>query len=334
MEPLVSILIPARNAARWLPQAMASAAAQTWPHCETIIVDDGSTDGTGDVARALAGPHVRVIARDPHGASAARNAALRAARGDFIQYLDADDVLHPEKIRHQVAAAAALPEGTLLSSSWMRLRRGHPDHRPCAPVLWGNFSPAAWLQTKMETNSWMAIQAWLLPRALVARTGPWDESLSANDDGEYFARAVSRARSVHFVPDAWSFVRESSPHSLSHPNGSRRWAASQLRSVLLQIDCLLALEDGARSRAAARQALQDLLPLLEPRHPDLASTARAEALRLGAPLADPPLRTRYRMLAAFVGENLARRLQGATPRWTARLRERAWRLSPLPLRSR
>ncbi|MGE0704979.1 MAG: glycosyltransferase family 2 protein [Vicinamibacterales bacterium] len=106
MGPLVSILIPAYNAERWLESTIQSALAQTWPSVEVIVVDDGSTDSTLAVARSLRSPLVKVVTQRNQGAPAARNRALEHAQGDYVQWLDADDLLAPAKISEQMRAAA------------------------------------------------------------------------------------------------------------------------------------------------------------------------------------------------------------------------------------
>src|SRR5215469_7612250 len=98
MKPLVSILIPAYNAEKWLVYALQSALAQTWQRKEIIIVDDGSRDGTGELARRFASKEVLVVSTDNQGLSAAVNHAYRLCQGDYIQELDADDLLAPVKI--------------------------------------------------------------------------------------------------------------------------------------------------------------------------------------------------------------------------------------------
>src|SRR5262249_9614078 len=100
--PRVSVVIPARDAAQWLPETIASALTQTGVSMEIIVIDDGSTDATPEIAAACGDP-VRVIRQPPSGVSAARNAGTSAARGEFIQYLDADDVLEPGTIAARVA---------------------------------------------------------------------------------------------------------------------------------------------------------------------------------------------------------------------------------------
>ena len=91
MTPLVSILIPAFNAQEWIAETIQSALRQTWPRKEIIVLDDGSADETLVVARRFESDEVRVISQPNQGAAAARNQALALSRGDYIQWLDADD---------------------------------------------------------------------------------------------------------------------------------------------------------------------------------------------------------------------------------------------------
>jgi hypothetical protein len=108
--PLVTVVTPLWNAAATLPEAVASVRAQTLADWELVLVDDASTDGGRDIARALAAadPRIRLIERATNGgAAAARNEAIRAAAGRLIAFLDADDRWHPEKLARQVAFMAA-----------------------------------------------------------------------------------------------------------------------------------------------------------------------------------------------------------------------------------
>jgi teichuronic acid biosynthesis glycosyltransferase TuaG len=104
-EPTVSIITPAYNAARFLPEHLAAVQAQTWRDYEHIVVDDGSSDATPDLlaAAAASDERLRVLRQDNAGAHAARNAALAAARGRFIAFLDADDLWLPAKLERQLA---------------------------------------------------------------------------------------------------------------------------------------------------------------------------------------------------------------------------------------
>ena len=93
MKQLASILIPAFNAQNWIGGCIESALAQTWSRKEIIVVDDGSRDSTLEIAESYASQDVHVTTHDNCGASSARNRALSLAQGDYIQWLDADDLL-------------------------------------------------------------------------------------------------------------------------------------------------------------------------------------------------------------------------------------------------
>src|ERR1043165_7081628 len=97
-RPLISILIPAYNAAPWIADTIKSALNQTYPRKEVVVVDDGSIDQTLQVARQFASKTVSIVTQENQGASAARNKALELCQGDYIQWLDADDLLAPDKI--------------------------------------------------------------------------------------------------------------------------------------------------------------------------------------------------------------------------------------------
>jgi hypothetical protein len=139
--PLVSIVVSAFQAEATLPLALASVLAQSWRSIEVLVVDDASIDGTASaIARAAAAdPRVRPLAqRRNAGPYAARNLALRAARGAFVTFHDADDWMHPSRIETEVAAFAD-PRVQVANSLWFRVdAAGRAVFRPRAPLAYGN----------------------------------------------------------------------------------------------------------------------------------------------------------------------------------------------------
>jgi glycosyltransferase involved in cell wall biosynthesis len=105
---LVSILIPCFNAERWVAQAIESALSQTWPEKEVVVVDDGSTDASLTIIKAF-GDRIRWVSGPNRGSNVARNRLLELAHGEWLQYLDADDYLLPEKIARQMEFIGANP---------------------------------------------------------------------------------------------------------------------------------------------------------------------------------------------------------------------------------
>src|SRR5262245_39232406 len=185
MEPLVSILIPAYNAQEFLGATVRSAINQTWPHKEIIIVNDGSRDQTLSVARQFESPFVKVLTQDNQGAAATRNKAFSMAQGEFIQWLDADDLLSANKIASQLDAALRTGRRAVVSSPWAYFlyRRSKAKFTPTA--LWEDLSPLEWLTRKMEQNLHMQTATWLVSRELTDAAGPWNAQLLGDDDGEY-----------------------------------------------------------------------------------------------------------------------------------------------------
>jgi hypothetical protein len=110
--PCVSIIIPCFNAERYIGEAITSALGQTYPYKEIIVIDDGSTDGSPEVIRSF-GTTIRREFGPNRGGCAARNRGIELAQGEWIQFLDADDVLAPEKLERQVAAASEHPDCTV-----------------------------------------------------------------------------------------------------------------------------------------------------------------------------------------------------------------------------
>ena len=100
--PLVSVIVPAYNAVRFLGRALRSGLAQTYPHLELIVVDDGSADRTADVIRSFTDPRIRHLAQPNRGQGAARNLGIRASRGRYVTFLDADDMYLPQKVERHV----------------------------------------------------------------------------------------------------------------------------------------------------------------------------------------------------------------------------------------
>jgi glycosyltransferase involved in cell wall biosynthesis len=125
--PLVEVIIPVRDGARFLAEAVASVADQTAPRAAVIVVDDGSTDGSAEVAESLstAEVEVQVVRQPPLGAGAARNHGVLSSRAPFLAFLDADDVWAPDKLSAQLDALASNPRAGI-SLGWMD-EFGEPD---------------------------------------------------------------------------------------------------------------------------------------------------------------------------------------------------------------
>lgn len=314
MTPLVSILIPAYNAEAWITDTIQSARAQTWPRKEIIIVDDGSKDRTLAVARRFESDTVKVVTQSNQGAAAARNIAFSLSKGDYIQWLDADDLLAPDKIETQMEFAEQCDtKRTLLSSewAWFMYRPSRAKFIPTA--LWNNLSPVEWLLRKMGNNLHMQPANWLVSRELTETAGAWDTRLSLDDDGEYFSRVLLSSAGTRFVPEAKSYYRMSSSASLSKVDRSDKKLESQFLSMQLHIRYLLSLENTERSRAACVRYLQNWVVYFFQVRMDIVEELQKLANSLGGELQAPRLRPKYAWLAPVLGWETASRAQSLLP---------------------
>lgn len=326
MPRLVSVLMPAYNAERWIAASIHSALQQTWPRVEVIVVDDASRDRTADVVRRLRSSRVTLI-RQPvnRGASAARNVAFQAAQGDFIQWLDADDLLEPDKIALQMRDAEAYDSGRTAFAGAFGEFFSRPERSRFHPTsLWHDLSPVDFMCHKFTENVWLNPGVWLASRELTERTGPWNEQLSLDDDGEYFSRLVSKSDFVHFVPQARVHYRRQNPKSLSR-GVSPRACESLMMSLELCVGHLRALEDSPRTRAAGVQLLQNWVDHSDCLCPDEAERferARAIARSLGGDLRPQRISWKYAPIKALFGWASARRVRRtwANLKLTARVR--------------
>lgn len=310
MTTLVSIIIPAYNAERWIAATVQSALAQDWENKEIIIVDDGSTDQTLAVMKLFESRIVKVISQPNKGASAARNAGLTIAQGDYIQWLDADDLLAHDKISTQIRVAdEGIGNRVLLSGLCSEFSVDPSETRPKFSPLSQDLQPIDFFLKRFNENLWLGNCVWLVSRHLTELCGPWDERLSLDDDGEYFSRLVASSESIRFVPHALSFYRRSNPGSLSR-SFSNRACESQLLSLRLCIRYLLSLEDSERTRSAALTFLQTWINMGECFYPDkkeLFEEIRALGSGLGGALSPPHISWKYLPIKAFGGWSSVRK---------------------------
>lgn len=322
MKPLVSILIAAYNAEETIAYTLKSVAAQTWPNLETVVVNDGSQDRTAEIARQFKG--VTVVTTENRGLSGAQNEAYRNCHGDYIQYLDADDILRPDKIERQLAAWGETDSPRLLfSSPWAPFYYRTHTARFVHNELCQSLSPVEWLLRKMGQNLHMQNATWLVSRQVAEAAGPWDTTLRYDQDGEFFCRVLLASTGVRYVPGTGIYYRASGSGSISFIGNSDAKRESLLRSMKAHVKYLRSLEDSERVHRACVAYLQNWLPNFYPDRPDLVAELQALAAQLNGRLEEPRLRWKYAWLKPLLGQQAAQRLQLALPTMKATL-VRGW----------
>ena len=310
MPPLVSVLIPAFNSERWIASAIESAVRQTWPRKEIVVVDDGSTDRTLAIARQFSPRSLTVVTQPNQGAAAARNKAFLLSTGDYIQWLDADDLLAPDKIARQMEALGdTASKRTLLSAAW-----GHFIHRcekaKFSPTsVWEDLSPIEWLLRNLREGVFLQTASWLVSRELTEAAGPWDSRLLGDDDGEYFSRVVAICDGIRFVPQSKMFYRRVASNRLSRVGLSDKKLEAHFLAMQLQIRNIRSLEDSTRVRSACLKFLQRYMIYFYPQRLDIVEKLEQFAIDLGGHLEIPRLPWKYAWIQKLFGWRSAKQIE-------------------------
>ena len=221
-KPRVSVLIPCYNAAAFLGEAIESVLQQTFQDFEIVVVDDGSTDNSAAVAKAY--PRVRCICKGHSGISATRNAAIAEAKGEFVAFLDADDLWAPEKLEKQLAYLDAHPQCDLVHALAQNFFDGPEE------------TMTQRQKQLMEANLENYMAASCIRRRLFERIGNFREDLAVGEDTHWIARL--RAAGVdmgHCIAEELYFRRiHCSNISLSHEKVDRKDMMALLADAIRQ----------------------------------------------------------------------------------------------------
>lgn len=210
-NPLVSVLIPLYNAEKFIIDTLNCCINQIYRNIEVIVVDDGSTDNSYALALEYSNnhPQVKVFKQQHLGACRARNFALKQSKGDYVMYLDADDLMTENKIFNQIALMKRL------NNPYAVVICAYEEFKDELPLFWNkrfhyhDYSIAIDLLIDIWSKGAMVpVTCYLITRKMLMTVGDWDERLSMNDDGEYFSRVLMHATSVNFASECCFFIGE------------------------------------------------------------------------------------------------------------------------------
>ena len=195
----VSVIIVTYNRSVLLERAIESVLAQTYSDFEIIIVDDGSTDNTPDVAKRY-GDKVRYLRQDHAGLPAGRNLGIKDAKGRWVALLDDDDLWYKDKLSRQVERIRDLPEPAFVCCNGTR--NGVPIRNPQ--------DPSGFIESMREFR--LPPSSWLISRKVFERTGGFDESYDVGEDLAFLWKAYTRGVKVYYMSDllvTWNYTEDS-----------------------------------------------------------------------------------------------------------------------------
>jgi glycosyltransferase involved in cell wall biosynthesis len=243
MKPQVSVIIPSFNYGHFLPETLQSVKHQSCNDWECIIVDDGSTDNTKNVAARFVSedPRFKYVYQENRGLSSARNTGISHATGDFIQLLDADDLIEEKKLERQLEVFAGHPEADIVYGEARFFHDGSPNERLYS--VWGNNQP--WmpkvsgsghgiLKALLVTNI-MVVSSPLVRKQVFQTCGLFDESLKNHEDWEFWLRCAQKGRYFLFLDRAETFTLiRFHPESMSQSRAAMFEVNLRIRRKLFQ----------------------------------------------------------------------------------------------------
>ena len=210
--PIVSVIIPTYNAKELLAEAIGSVLSQTLADLEVVVIDDGSTDGTDEAVNAIDDPRIRFFHKDNGGVSSARNAGLDKATGQFIAFLDSDDLYTPEYLETMVSAMENNPDyGVVYTAVTNRYWDGRMvDYRAASCC-------SGWITKELFDRFFLLSQTCVI-RIPLAKALFFDEQAGLSEDVDYFLQLSCRTQFL-YVPQA-QVIRRIQKNSLSQANGT------------------------------------------------------------------------------------------------------------------
>ena len=250
----LSVVIPAYNAATTVRSAVRSTLNQTVPALEVIVVDDGSTDGTGDVVSAIDDPRVRLVSQSNGGPAAARNAGIAVARGEWIAFLDSDDLWLPRYVEAATAALTAAPnpgfaytDAYVFDSGRGQVKRGSASDALDPPPP----DRASFLAALLRRNFVFTSAA--VPAAVLSAVGGYDESLTLSEEYDLWLRILVAGFDAVWLGGPLAIYRMH-PGQSSHQILAMKRTAARVYHGLREEDMP---SDEARAALVERRAASD-----------------------------------------------------------------------------
>jgi glycosyltransferase involved in cell wall biosynthesis len=212
INPLVSVIIPAYNRTTLICETLDSLLTQSYINWECIIVDDGSIDDTKNVVKTYVDKDCRFKLFDrpayhKPGGNGARNFGFEVCKGEYIQWLDSDDLLHPDKIGSNVKKLSNKPETALCFSKTYFFNSSHSPYLGNPSMLKDYPNPVDYAKDYCRNGSGFNTDSIFAHKSLVEKSGGWNEEVLKNQDGEFIIRLVINSSEILFDNDSIVYYR-------------------------------------------------------------------------------------------------------------------------------
>ncbi len=315
-QKLVSVIIPAYNAEKFISETVGNVLNQSWKNLELIIINDGSTDNTSNILSSFShDSRIRVVEQINQGCSAAKNTGLNYARGDFIQYLDADDILSEDKITQQIEALEDEPFGIAVCKTvvFQDINFKETGFEIDTDYLYSTENRFEFLMNLYGKNGKIGMiqpNAFLLPKGLVEKIGEWNTSLSPSpdEDGEYFCRAVLGASKIIYTNGTNYYRKITNAASLSKGK-SFLFAKGALKSVQLKAQHVLEINDSETVKHILSRHFASVAYLYGPNFYEIVFMVKAELEKMGINKIPSVGGFNFKIVSSIIGFEKAIRLK-------------------------
>lgn len=298
--PRISVIMPAYNAEKYIEESVGSVLSQNYPNFELIIVNDGSTDRTLEVLAQFTDPRIRVFSQENKGQSIAMNFGIRQSSGEFIKFLDADDLINSDHLLSQYNAIKDAPN-CIASCRWAYFTGSYEHVNFLKEKTHKNYvNPVDWIYDSLTYDKgmmggWM----WLIPRQVLEKAGYWDERLSLNNDFDFSIRVLLSSSGIHFASGAKFYYRKGVSNALSGTFSEKAFESAYLTTCLGR-DHLLKREDTPRVRKLLADRFQGWVYIMYSSYAEMAEKAQAAADALGGSALKPSGGLLFRTLNTFL----------------------------------
>lgn len=263
MLPKVSIIIPVFNCSTFLKKSLQEVMKQTYLNIEIIVIDDESSDDSFLIAKKFESDTCKVFKQKNAGAAVARNTGLKYASGTYIQFLDADDFLSADKIEKQISALsgrinviAVCSYASFLNDDEINGLKSFDQ----SSFIYSSDSSSDFLINLLGANgtssNFIQTNCWLVPRAIIDKSGPWRNYKCPDDDGEFFSRVILASEGIVYVPNILNFYRRKNSIDKLSSNLNNKYVQNTLLTIDLKYQYLVAKHNSLNlNKVFARQYL-------------------------------------------------------------------------------
>lgn len=287
MKPVISVIMPVYNAEAYVATAIQSVLKQTFESFELIIINDGSEDDSEKIISGFKDKRIVYVYQSNQGQVAASNHGIKLAKGEYIKFLDADDLVNDLHLETQLKVLNG-SENHLASCEWAYFYQDYQNAVFNSEHTHKNYNnPMDWFYDSHHYDKGMlGAWLWLIPRKLLDKVGNWNDQLSLNNDFDFSARLLAASEGVRFAKGAKLYYRKGNLNALTHSK-SRKAYESALLTTELAMQTILGSENSLRMQKLFANRFQSWVYEIYPQHKDIVNKMKSHIKDLGGSSTKP-----------------------------------------------